>query len=184
MTQPPPAIPPPSWLPTILVGSMTVILLQLFTQTALGVTFDSVVAQCAMLCCCAIQPAPIGAFISFLALRRDPALTPGQGFTVAFIASGVGALIVALPQVLDAPSVSERESAVLQQLESVNEQMAPADKFTAQEMQEAAASIAQLMPYVPVVVALVFTVIAGVCGLLTAGYLRGRIATTPPPGQP
>lgn len=194
MSQLPLQPPPPSWLPTIFVGALAVVAVQLLLA-AFGVVASAVapagpvpgvVAQCSLLCCCALQPLPIGAFIGFMAWRRDPALTPGQGFAVSFIAAGVGTLIMAVPQVLSASSVDDRERQIREVLQQMNE--TATTKMSPEAIQEVASGAAELTPYIPVVSALVVTVFAGICGLFTVGYLRSRgappVVPTPPSAHP
>ena len=89
-------------------------------------------------------------------------------------------MIMAVPQVLAMKSLAETEQDMRTVLQKMNNDL----KLKPEELEELAGWAAELAPYVPVVLALVVTVIAGMCGLLTVGYLRRRAASAMPPPTP
>ena len=174
-------IPPPSWVPVIAIGALLTMLAQLA-----GYMLPALLPQvgCFSSCCCALEPIPIGIVPALLAHRRDPALTPGQGFAVSFIATGLGSAIVALISILgtDQQGRAEYERIARETVQSINESAPAADRLTPEQVDASVATMMSVMPYVPVVLAMVFAVAAGVFGLLVVGMLRKRSA--PPPVNP
>lgn len=182
MTQPP--LPPPtaSWLPPILFGAALTVMLWVLPDLLAGL----LPALFPMThCCCCGYALPIGIVPALIASRRDPSLTPGQGFAVSFIAAGIGSWLVAGLGVLAAREAGRDQFAenVRQVLEAWNER-APADQqLSGEELEQSIAFWATVAPYVPVLLATVLTVVAGVLGLVTivVRSRRARQAPLPPP---
>jgi hypothetical protein len=129
-------------------------------------------AVAAPLCCCGAS-LPLGAVASWLAWRRDPTLTPGQGFTVAFIACGLGAAVTAFIMIMQmGPEFrAEFERAARESLAKMsgsNPQMTP------EEMDRMAERVAAWAPYVPPLGALLSTLLSAVGGVVAVVVMRGR----------
>lgn len=135
-------------------------------------------------CCCPLEVVPLGVLPAMLMLRRDPALTPGQGFAVSFIANGIGSIVLAVSDLVrfDGQARDALIADFRQQLERLNERAE--QKLTAEQMDDLVNAMAAIQPYVPVVFAAVFTVLAGMCGLFAVDFLRRRRALPRPPIPP
>ena len=175
MTPPYLAPSPPSWMPAIAAGALctgfTGILGQLLTGTSC--------------CCCPLHVVPLGVLPAVWMLRRDPALTPGQGFAVSFIANGLGAIASAITELLlnaDPQKRATMHADAQRYLEELSRNSK--QPMTPDEMADRLAVIDGILPYLPVVYAAIFTVIAGMCGLFAVGMLRRRRVTVLPPPAP
>lgn len=160
----------PSWAIPILVGSLVSFLgHSVFTYASSGNEAVSLAS-----CCCVIPVGfvPYAALTVLLALRRDPSLTPGQGFTVSFIAVGLGLAIWGGLTGMNADPVAIET--VLR--DSMHEQILsnPGSGLTLEEADELAASMASFAPYGALVVALVSALLAGVVGLMVVSFANGR----------
>lgn len=136
-------------------------------------------------CCCSLEAFPLGVLVAYMAWRRDPTLTPGQGFSVSFIACGLGTAVTALILIIESPTnrpefVSEFREA----LQEVNQDTDPAAKLSPEMIEQFSQTAAAMAPYVPAVGALVCTLLAALSGLVTALALRGRHREPPSPDIP
>ena len=59
---------------------------------------------CATTCCCGVGWIPVGVLAALLVMQRDPLITPGQGFSVSFIATGIGSVVSAIFWILQLQS--------------------------------------------------------------------------------
>jgi hypothetical protein len=170
------ALPPqptaPSWTLPIAVGAaFTFVFSFASSQTPLP-------AGC---CCCVTLPLPLGVLPAMIALRRDAALTPAQGFAVSFIAVGLGAALLALLSVALAQGVNltEMELELRRTFDELNR--AQGGGLSQEQIERSVGIAMRLAPYGPAIVAAVLSVVAGVTGLLTVAILRRR---SPPPALP
>lgn len=175
MTQPP--LPPhsPSWLPPIFFGAILTIALWLLpdlqAQLMPGMfPFTH--------CCCCLYALPLGIVPAAIAARRDPGLAPFGGFAVSFIGVGLGGLLVAMRGVLALRETgrAEIEGRVREVLEGFNERVPPDQQLAGEQLEQTVAFWATVVPYVPVLLATVLTVFAGLLGLATVSVLRSRRA--------
>ncbi len=174
---------PPSWLMPIAVTAMATVLVQWIPFLLAGIVPQ---LACGTMCCCGIGWVPIGALAALLVMQRDPMITPGQGFAVSFIASGIGSLLSAVFWVVQLHSA---DPAVLEQdmreiLDESNRQLDPAQRLSADQIDDTVASMVDALPYVPVIMAIVYTALAGVAGLFTVLLLRRRARLPMPPPPP
>lgn len=164
----------PSWVPPIMVGALVTLLAQVAAQ---GLGADAS-------CCCGLA-LPLGALASHLAYRRDPALTPGQGFTVAFIACGLGSAAMALIMIMEmGPEVRDQIAEDLRRrFEEFNQQAAADQKLSPEDLDKIVDLMQTALPYAPAVGAMVCTLLSAVSGLLAVLLLRGRRPRPQPPGD-
>ena len=156
---------PPSWSVPILLGAAFVVLVQGLLQVAVG---DAA-------CCCAPLLALLYGFLpAFVAQRRDALLTPGQGFAVAFIATGIGMLVWAVSNYLYTGGTvpAGYEEAIREALENQPD-LPPEEREALVDM------LIAVHPYVPVILTAVVSLIAAFVGLITSLIFRPRF----PPDQ-
>ncbi len=171
---------PPSWVTPIAIGAVFAFVVgglpMLFTG-ARGP--DSVGLSC---CCGMVLFVPFGFLPAFLALRRDPYTTPGQGFTVAFIAVGIGQILWAIMQSLgiDSDSIAEFESQLREFMQAANQEQ-PADRrLAAEDLDAVVESVVRMLPYLPVFTAGIVSLLSGLVGLFSVAVFRSR--RPPEPG--
>jgi hypothetical protein len=169
--------PPPSWAPPIAAGAALTFSLQLLFQLVQALPVPAL--QLAGCCCCLAGFLPYGAVPAWIAARRDPWLTAGQGFAVAFIAVGLGSIAWAL---LAAGMTAAVDQDALRQGFRDAQEGLPDEQRLSQEQVEAMVDFARrALPYVPALHAAVTTVLAGFVGMLTVGIARGRRPAPPGP---
>jgi hypothetical protein len=163
----------PSWVPPIMIGALVTVLAQ-FAANGIG--------SAAPGCCCGLA-LPLGVLASFLAYKRDPNLTPGQGFTVAFIACGLGSALTAFILIMEMTPEMRAEfvDQIRESAEQFNEQADPAQKLAPEDIDRLAETAGQLVPYVPPIGALVCTLLSAFSGLLAVLVMRGRQPPRPLP---
>lgn len=167
-----PPEPTPSWAVPIAVGAAAAFVAQVFPvalQMLPGVLGG---LGC---CCCAAGPL-VGAVPGWVAARRDPRLTTGQAFAVAFIAVGLGSVIVAAVFVAGASQLdqAEMERSMREMLRTLNEGAPAGNRMTPEEIDESIAMMKTLAPYGPIVTAALTTVFGGLFGMLGAALGRRR----------
>ena len=171
--------PPPSWTPVIIVGAFAAFLSQFVSLTVVSMM------PLALPCCCAMEALPVGVGLGLWALRRDVYTTPGQGFAVSFIAAGLGSAVIVIlaimvtnPQNLDL--IANESQRVLEQ---ANAELPAGERLSEEDIDAAVQMMVDIQPYIPIVRALVFSTISGVCGLFAVGLLRRRASrqVMPPP---
>ncbi len=167
---PPPSTdsPAPSWTGPIVIGAITTVLTQLMVSVL------AAVVPAAASCCCMFEAIPLGLIPAWLAVSRDPRLTPGQGFAVSFIAVGIGSLCVAVVASLELRSVDT--TALRHELMQMIAQWAEASGQPMPEAERAARAeqLIGMRQYVPAVVATVLTVLAGITGMIGVRFARQR----------
>ena len=169
----------PSWLPTITVGALTTLLVQFLT-----LLLPAVLPGLGFVgsCCCGVAALPLGLLVAVMAWRRDPTLTAGQGFTVSFIACGLGTAVTALLLIVESPNDREgfrREFRDM--MREVNRDADPATRLAPEVIEQFADTAAAMAPFVPAVGAIVCTVLAALTGQVTVMVLRSQRY---PPGSP
>jgi len=172
--------PPPGWAVPILVGAASALLV----QGALGVLANS--DQGCFLCCCApVVALPYGFLPAFIAQRRDPTLTPGQGLAIAAIATGIGtvAWAIVIAATTDSSAIEKFESVVREALVEVERTAPPGQKLSPEDRDRVIAALVGVYPYLPVIQAAVLSLMAGVVGLLTVLIFRPRRRAPAPPQQ-
>ena len=174
---------PPSWFVPIALGALFTVLAQM-APTMLAQLYPP--ASLAWPCCCTLEILPIGILPAFVALRRDPNLTAGQGFTVSFIACGMGSIVTAINLVLQVRQLDPDE--LREALRHGMEEMVRegATELEPAEIERVVEGVVTGLPYLPVVAASVVTLLAAVCGLATVSILRRRAQVPPhqgPAGQ-
>lgn len=162
--------PTPSWAVPIAAGAFgTFVLLLLF---GIGQTVPQASVALTSACCCAAGFLPYGFLPAWIATRRDPRLTPGQGFAVAFIGVGLGTVVWA---VLNTPSFQQVDPALLREwFETAQEGMPVEQRRSKEEIDQMFETTRALIPYVPAIYATVTTLLAGFVGMLTVRIVRGR----------
>lgn len=170
MTSLPP--PSPSWLPPIALGAMFTVLVQL-ASAVVGALVPQ--AQVGLCCCCAVETLPIGAVPAWLAARQDRRLRPAQGFAVAFIAAGLGSVVVAFVLFLqmrgmDTGEVRESVRAALEQANATSGTGA----LTREEIDRYAGAVVELFRFAPAIMATATTLLAAVVGMITVNVVRRR----------
>lgn len=165
-TDPNPYHPPrPSWFVPILSGVLATILLH---SPVLWVDM----AWLALCCTLGCSGAPVGAVPALLALRADPHLGPASGFSVAFIAVGIGSILLAIVAVVG----WELDPVVL---DNVRTEL-KADGYTQEEVDEAVEGLKDVSRYFPIVAAGLMALMGGLAGALAAAIV-GRRHPPPPP---
>jgi hypothetical protein len=163
-----PLPPQPSWAVPIAFGALFTFVLQALIAVGQAVP----VVQFAACCCCAVGFVPSGFVPAFLAARRDPHLTAGQGFAVSFIAVGIGTIAWA---VIGALSVSSQDPQLIRDAVMAAQEGLPADQRLEQEELDALTDFLRaVLPFVPAVQAAVTTVFAGIAGMLSVGFAKRR----------
>lgn len=178
-----PEPPPPSWVRPIFIGSLVAVACYVLPYLSVLVV---PAAACALTpCLCGVAVLPMGFVPAWLAALQDPHTTPGQGFTVSFIASGIGGIVATLPFVLGAerPDREEMLRHLHEQLEeSAAQGRIPADQL--EQVKQMGEWVVDVAPYVPIVVAAAGTFMAGVVGMITVASMISRRArqAAPPDG--
>ena len=170
----------PSWIRPIFLGSLVAIACYVLPYLSM---LAVPVASCALTpCFCGVALLPMGFVPAWLAALQDPRTTPGQGFTVSFIASGIGGIVANLPFALGSNEL-DREEMLRRMHESLEESAAtgriPADQV--EQVKQMGEWVVDVMPYVPIVVAAAGTVAAGVVGMITVASMISRRARRMPP---
>ncbi|HLQ38089.1 MAG TPA: hypothetical protein VK348_09825 [Planctomycetota bacterium] len=104
--QPPPLPPRPSWIVPVAVGALATAALHGFAVQ------DNILWLCFS---CGCTGMPVGLLPALLAVRRDPLMGAGSGFALAFIATGLGAILVAGMTVWRGFDISDDELEALRQ---------------------------------------------------------------------
>lgn len=160
----------PSWAVPIAFGAVFTFVLQ--ALLAVGQALPVMPVQFAACCCCAVGFLPSGFVPAFLAARRDPLLTAGQGFSVAFIAVGLGAIVWAM---LGALSASSLDPQLIRESVEATQTGVPAEqRLSSEELDELVAFLVRVLPFVPAIQAAVTTVLAGFVGMMTVGFAKRR----------
>ncbi len=172
----------PSWNLPITVGAI----LAFFTQILVGTAMQHPVLWCVASCACCGGVIPLGWLPAFLAKKRDPWLASSQGFVIAFIAVGLGSLAAAAIQVFAPIKVPAPQGQDADWREALRKAFTEAQRDGAAdldpaEFERALDAVEKLLPYVPVVVAAVLTVISAFVGMVTVALMR---APQPPPQPP
>jgi len=154
---------PPSWTVPILVGALATL-----TTFGLGLLASQVLPMLGCACCCG-SFLPLGAISAWLAAKRAPRLTVGQGFTVAFIAVGAGAVAVAAMATWQILETGVDVTVLEEQLRSMPENAELSDE----QIRQFSETVQQVIPYVPVVLAALQALLAGLCGMITVSILQG-----------
>lgn len=158
----------PSWAVPIAFGAVFTFVLQ--ALWTIGQALPVLPVQFAACCCCAGSFLPSGFVPAFLAARRDPHLTAGQGFAVAFIAVGLGTIVWA---VIGALSASSHDPQLIRDAVAAAQDGAPADqRLSGEELDQLTDFLVSILPFVPAVQAAVTTVLAGLAGMLTVGFAK------------
>ncbi|MFO1053491.1 MAG: hypothetical protein U1F36_14860 [Planctomycetota bacterium] len=168
---------PPSWARPIVFGALHVVLVMLLLGSAMSMDGG---APTALSACCAFAFLPFGFLPAWLALRRDPLLSTGQGFAVSFIAVGLGISLWAVPMILSAPTPDPRtiRKAVVEWQKTVPED----SRMEADEVDRTVRMAVQVLPYLPALHAVWTTVLAGFVGMMTvARARRAQLPQQPPP---
>lgn len=157
----------PSWLVPIVTGAVVTFAgLFVLGRVALDTQGPLSVATG---CCCVLSFVPFGALPAWVAARRDPLLTAGHGFAVAFIAVGLGALVWAGLEATYGAEIDPEE--VRRQMV---EQAPPDSTLSEEEIQRVADCVVAAFPYMPAVAASVTTLLAGFVGMMTVGLAKRR----------
>lgn len=181
MTDPRLSDPPASsWMRPIFLGSLVAVACYVLPYLSM---LAVPAAACAFTpCLCGVAVLPMGFVPAWLAALQDPRTTPGQGFTVSFIAAGIGGIVATLPFVLSTREL-DREEIVRRLHESLEESASqgqiPADQV--EQFKQMGEWVIDVLPYVPIVVAAAGTVAAGVIGMITVASMISRRARSMPP---
>jgi hypothetical protein len=160
----------PPWTVPIAFGAVFTFVLQ--ALLTIGQALPVLPVQFAACCCCCVGFVPSGFVPAFLAARRDPHLTAGQGFAVAFIAVGLGTIFWTL---LGATSASGYDPQLIRDAVVAAQDGVPAEQqLSAEELEELTAFLVTVLPFVPAVQAAVTTVLAGIAGMITVGFAKRR----------
>ncbi len=176
MTDPydPTQAPPPSWAMPIAAGAA----LSFIATSVLFLVSHLHGALSVASCCCLLPMSwlPYGGFTALVARQRDPFLTPGQGFTVSFIGVGLGTILFAAiaSQTIDPGLVEESAREAVEQ--SIASSGTP---MTDEEKEAMIDTVVETAPFVPMIFAVVDTVMAGFAGMLIVLMLRRREAGPP-----
>ncbi len=121
-------------------------------------------------CFCGCSGGLVGFLPAFLAARRDAGVRAAQGFTVSFIAVGLGAFLVACGSML----FSEISAGLRTEVSDVMDQaMADAGReLTPEERTEMLDTVMTFMKYSPVTGAILLSVCGGIVGALTAYFVN------------
>jgi hypothetical protein len=171
-----------SWLPPIVIGALVTYAgsaLLIWAMFA-GLPGVGVVAQCA----CTLAFVPFGAIPAWLTFRRDPALTPGQGFAVAFIAVGLGSVLWAGARIASSEVPRLDTPAIREAIERSQEELPADERASAEQIDATIRFLEAVWPYVPAILALLLTVFGGLSGLVTAVILQARGANHARAGPP
>lgn len=178
MTSPPAGrAPSPSWTVPIAVGALQalIVLWLVFGLLAplAGAEFGG-----ASLCVCAVFMLPLGIVPATSARRRDPSLVPAQGFAIAFIAIGIGSVLWAGPAIAagSPPDARTVRSAIFEAQERLPEDQ----RLSTEVIDGLVATIVDLAPYMPAIVATIVTLVAGFVGMLAVAFRTRRDARGPP----
>ena len=161
--------PSPSWAVPIAIGSIATFL----TLLLCGALQSTGTAQFAMVaaCCCVGGFLPYGLLPTWVALRRDPSLTAGQGFSVAFIAVGIGTIFWAG---IVAWNFEPVDPELLRQAFQDAQQSVPKDdRMTDAQIQELVDLSGRMMPFLPAVYATITSLLGGLVGLILVAISRG-----------
>jgi hypothetical protein len=143
---------------------------------------QSVLAGSGM-CCCALAFAPFGIFPAWLGRRRDPRLTPGQAFSLAFITVGLGSVLWAAPNILQGRTPDR--TAVRRHLVDLQQDVPEESRRSSEDLDAAADFIVAWMPYLPAIHAAITTLLAGFAGMLTVARMAAAgQRREPSPGEP
>jgi hypothetical protein len=165
------AEPAPSWASPIALGATVS-----FLGSSLLVLLGNFGGPGVVACCCVLPLAflPFGFVPAAMAQRRDPSLTPGQGFAVSFIGVGLGMVLWAGVQfAIQSSSGAVQEQHVRQALEDALRQN-PDKRLTDEQIDELVGAVAGLLPYVPVLFAGIVSLLAGAVGAVTVSLSRRR----------
>jgi hypothetical protein len=162
-----PAAPRPSWALPIACGAAATCL---FTWPAL----DNNILWLGVCCFAPLVGSAIGMVPAALALRREPYLGAGSGFTVAFIAVGVGSVPMVAATLLRGFAVDEPSLEALKK------------DFTKEEIDRLVDFALRFGPTLAIVGAGLLAFAAGVIGAVLAGWVerRARRRRAPPPALP
>lgn len=153
--------PAPSWFAPIAIGALATFLLH---SLALVVPVFWLAS-----CCCGATGVPVGFLPAFLAIRQDPDLSPGQGFAVSFIATGIGSLGVAfLVMVVLGWNMTPEDRDRIRQFFEREQQLSP------QEIDQAVEITGQLIQFMPLIASGMVIVAGGLTGLVTGLLMRRR----------
>ncbi|MEM7199297.1 MAG: hypothetical protein AAF628_03465 [Planctomycetota bacterium] len=152
-----------------------------------GALLAGVAGQAAMqvACCCVpLLVLPLGALPAGLAWRNDQTLTPSQGFAVSFIGVGLGAVLAAGIAVMSMGELDQTEvrGQLRNLIEQANETATEDQRMTQAEIDAEVARQAEALPFAPVVLAGIGTIIGGLVGMATIAMLRR--SRPPPPIAP
>ena len=170
--------PRASWLAPIALGALTTIAFCIGLPL-LATLVPGAAGGCVFCCALPLAPALLGYVPVAVALRRDPALSVGQGFALAFIAVGLGAVVAAIAGVAAVQAIDPSE--IRDFVDRTVEQM-PAEErsnFPPERVAEVKDVAVDALPYVPVMLAALLTLCAGLAGLVLTAVLRR--APVPPP---
>lgn len=160
----------PSWAVPIALGALGTFALLLVFGAGQALPVPGL--QMAACCCCAAGFLPYGVLPAWIAVRRDPRLTGGQGFAVAFIAVGLGTIVWAA---LVASAESAVDPATLREsLEQAREGMPADQRMSDEDLTQMVDAVQELLPFLPALYAVVTTVLAGFVGMITVGMVRRR----------
>jgi hypothetical protein len=171
-----------SWRLPILAGALTTASLMLLVDLLRELGTPGLVAGA---CVCCGMLLPVGYLPAAIAFRADPTLTRAQGFAVAFIAVGIGTLVVTIQQVLRLQDLdlAALDRQLRPQIEELLRQTGGKEPAP-EEIEAAVESMRRVVHYAPVAFAAFLTVVAGFVGMLTVGLLGGRRLPLPPGPRP
>lgn len=165
------AAPPPSWIGPISLGAAVTFAL----HTAPLLLQD--VLWCCLTCCLGSTGIPGGVAAALMAASRDPRVRWGQGFVVAFLASGVGGLPIGFLTAMDPPVLSDEQRTTMR--EGFQEQ----PEMTEEQIGQIIELAADVYPMLPFFNVLAVIVVGGLAGMVTAGFVN-RLPPTPGPHPP
>lgn len=158
----------PSWSVPIAAGSVVTFL----TLLLVGALQSTGAAQFAMVaaCCCVGGFLPYGLLPAWLASRRDPLLTVGQGFSVAFIAVGIGTIFWAG---IVAWNFEPADPELLRQAIQDAQQGVPEnDRMPDPQIDDLVELTGRVMPFLPAVYATITSLLGGLAGSVLVAVTR------------
>lgn len=169
----------PSWSLPIVLGALLVVIGLTLAAAAMG-SGQTMLAG-GGLCCCALAFTPFGIFPAWLGRRRDPHLTPGQAFSLAFITVGLGSVLWAAPNILQGQTPDR--TAVRRHLVDLQKDVPEENRRSSEDLDTAADFIVAWMPYLPAIHAVVTTLLAAFVGMLTVARMAARARPRGPPDK-
>jgi hypothetical protein len=140
------------------------------------------VLWCATCCTCGLSGVPVGFLPAILAKRQDPNMGPVQGFAVSFIATGIGALVVAFVvmgvQGWEVPPDALEQ--IREGLEELNREAPAGEQRSPEEIEEFVEVFGQFTQFLPVIASGLVIVMGGLSGLFTVSLMSRRLPPPPP----